>query len=240
MTTLKHHHHHRSIHIHTSISTNVHFMDANLSHKNGELHTKIYHYSINTIEKTSIVTVPCISLCSDLKSVRKTMIRAARCCSNILDFNDELQRMELSCIAHDHSTTLLQQYIQQVFIEFHTSFMSFLTSNENNYRIFRQRIIKYEQQRLKLKKQQQQLEQQNTFIFTYLDKWDDNKAAIIQQALNNLQKEWSKYFPEWKHMKFILEPNRSIPLSASDYFVEKRPPLRLLTLLEFDLHNNSK
>ena len=236
MTTLQHHHH-PYMHMNVSIGSSVHFDDAYLSHNQGTLHTKIYHYS--NVNPNGLFNIPHHQICPDEKSVRKEMIRTARCCSHVHDFNSELNHIKSPYIAQGLSTKDVEKYIQQFLIEFNMSSMFLPITNPNGYKSFRLRVIEYQQQKIALKKQKK-FEEKNTFIFHCPAEWNSIDVLRMKQKLDDIYKEHCQHYSEWKQMKIKLVPCRSSPLSSHDYLVDKRPPLRLLTLSEADRESDGK
>lgn len=228
---------HLSIRLNTSIGRTVHFMNTYLSHNNGILHTKVYHYP-NT-NQNFLPSIPYVPMCFDAKLIRKQLIHAARCCSNINDFNDEVNHMTLSYVSHGFSTTCVQKCVQQFFNEFKMSTMNHLsTARTDDYTRLRLRVIEYEKQK-KRQEQQRKLDEENTFVIYCSTDLCASQMAFIQQALDSISKEYSQDDQsEENQIKFKLVPHQSTPLSANDYLVNKRPALRLLTLSESDIDDD--
>jgi hypothetical protein len=230
-------HHHPSIRINTTIGSTVHFVDAYLSHENGLLHTKVYRYP-NTNENT-LPDVPHIPMCPDSILLRAALIRAARCCSNLNDFNDEQNRIKLSYNFHGLSTPFVEQHMQQFFTEFGTPSVVLSISDLVDYNNLRHRVIESEQQKTELKKQRK-IERKHKFILKYSADLDANQLVFVKRVLADVSQEYSEHQSEGNEMKFEMVPVRPIGLSFNDFLVDKRPPLRLLTLSENDKEYVSK
>jgi hypothetical protein len=116
--------------------------------------------------------------------------------------------------------------------------MSLSTTDADNYRNLRQRITIYQQQKIELKRQRT-IERKKTVEFQYLNEWDSNELDVMKQMSENVHKELSNGYPEMNNIKFKLVAHKTTSLSYYDYIIEKRPPLRLLTLSESDIPEDS-
>ncbi|CAF4670990.1 unnamed protein product, partial [Rotaria sp. Silwood2] len=63
----------------------------------------------------------------------------------------------------------------------------------------------------------------------------------IERVLDEDSKKTSEHSTDIDEIpfKYKLIPYESIPLSADDYLIDKRPPLRLLTLSESDIEDDN-
>jgi hypothetical protein len=230
-------HHHPSIRINTTIGSTVHFVDAYLSHDNGLLYTKVYRYP--NINENRLPDVPHIPTCPDSILLRAALIRAARCSSNVNDFNDEQNQIKLSYNFHGLSTTFVEKQMQQFFTEFGTPSVVLSLSDPVDYNNLRHRVIEYEQQMAELKKQRK-IERKDKLIFKYQVDLGATEVALLKTIVDDVLKEYSEHQSEGNDIKFEMVPVCPIGLTSNDFLVDKRPPLRLLTLSESDKEEVSK
>ena len=143
--------HHPSIRINTAIGSALPFVDAYLSHDTGVLNTKVYRYP-NTHDD-SLPDIPHVPMCPDSRLLRATLIRAARCCSDVHDFNDEARRIKLSFDFQGLSDTYVQQCIRNFLIEFGSHSMALSITDPSDYNSLRNRIIDFAKQKAELRAQ---------------------------------------------------------------------------------------
>ena len=226
------HHHHRSIRINTTIGSAVHFVDAYLSHDNGVLNTKVYRYP-NTHDD-SLPDIPHVPMCPDSRLLRAALIRAARCCSDVQDFNDETRRIKLSFDLQDLSDASVQQCIRNFLIEFGSHSMALSVADPSDYNSLRNRIIDFGKQKAELRAQRKS-SQKHKLTFQYPADWD---VIQISSSRDIFEETFREHYEENKsHPKreFVMIRVRPQELSSNDFLVDKRPPLRLLTLANSNL-----
>ena len=220
-----------------TFGSKVHFHDTFVGHTNGILHTKVYHYP-NSRQNT-LLYFPSVPVDFDSKSVRKELIRAVCCCSDVNDFLAELNRLDVACLSRGLPSTSIEPHIQTFFLTFDTPSTCLYLTNQNDYQQLRHQIMKYQQQQTILKKQHK-MDQKNTFIFQYTDDLSVIDLITLKQVLENVIKERSQHYPEWKQMKLKLQPRRFTPVSFDDYLIDRRPSHRLLTLSKADIDEDCK
>ncbi|CAF4242382.1 unnamed protein product [Rotaria sp. Silwood2] len=232
--------HHSSTHLKPTISKMIHFDDVYISHNNGQLQTKVYHYPfLNQI--ALLKNISYIPICSNPKlRIRKAFIRAVRCCLNRKDFIDEYNHIEWYYYSHGFSTLFIQQNTQQFFLDIGLPSLSMPLSEPNDYENLRHHIIEYEQHKSELIKQRK-MNSKNTFNLYYSTDMDTDTLDQIKRVLKDDSKKTSEHSTDTDEIpfKYKLIPYEPIPLSADDYLIDKRPPLRLLTLSESDIEDDN-
>ena len=219
--------HHPSMRLRPCIEHTVRFDDAHLSHHQGKLCTKIYHYaSVNLDGLFHIHHEPAYS---DEQSLRKELIRIVRCCSDVSDFHDQQIRIQTAYPSYASWTKFAGHYIQGFLTEFSAPSWGFLVTTQEDYTTFRRRVLEHQQQQARLKKQRE-ISETNTLIFLYKADVDPATVGRLEEKLNAVYVECCKHHSEWEQTRFKLVLGRPSPLSSNDYLADRRPPLRLLTL----------
>ena len=222
---------HPSIRINTTIGSAVHFVDAYLSHDNGVLNTKVYRYP-NTHDN-SLPDVPHVSMCPDSHLLRAALIRAVRCCSNVQDFNDEQRRIKLSFDFQGLSDASVQQCLRDFLIEFGSPSMALPISDSIDYNSLRNRIIDVAKQKAELRVQRK-ISRKYKFIFQYSADWDAVQVSSLRDILEATFREHHEKNTGQPKREFLMIQVRPQELSSNDFLIDKRPPLRLLTLANND------
>ncbi|CAF4500485.1 unnamed protein product, partial [Rotaria magnacalcarata] len=110
--------------------------------------------------------------------------------------------------------------------------------NEDEYRHLRQCIIQDTELQMELKKQRE-LQNQHT-LFLPCPKWIDQKQ--LADYKKRLKGWWKKYYgnePQTKHIQIKWVESTSKNLTNADILVNKRPPIRLLTLPKNEKNKNN-
>jgi hypothetical protein len=107
-----------------TIDYNIQYLDAEISHIQGRLQTRVYHHS--NFEPYALPYLSKIKTKSTSTSshifvlLRAALIRAVLYCSNACEFENERLYIELSFLLNDVSLYLIQTIMANFFIEFHT------------------------------------------------------------------------------------------------------------------------
>ncbi|CAF1344572.1 unnamed protein product [Adineta steineri] len=134
-----------------SIDYKINYLDAEISHHRGILHTKVYHNS-----KFEPYALPYLSKTRRDQSfnndvvilLRAALYRAILYCSNVYEFDNERLYIEISFLLNDISLYRIQQIIEIFFIEFHMD-NNDMPMNEYAYQIFRIHVRLHYQQHSK-------------------------------------------------------------------------------------------
>jgi hypothetical protein len=229
--------HHHAMRINATIESTVHFVDACLSHDHGELTTTVYHHP-NTHNNT-LPDVPHVPMCPNSHLLRAALIRAARCCSNLREYNDEQSRIQLSYHVEGFAHAFVEEFLQRFLVEFGSSSMVGPISDPADYNSFRRRIIDFEQRKAELKAQRT-ISRKHKLTFHYPIDWDVTKVSKLQHILEAIFRKDDEQSTGQPKQEFEMIPARAQDLSANDFLVDKRPPIRLLTLAQRDQIDTSK
>jgi hypothetical protein len=124
--------------------------------------------------------------------------------------------------------------INQCIIEFYNELgfateISFRFPNIS-YQTLRQRVLNNYQQQIALKKQHQHNEEQDLIRIVYANDWNVQRAIKIKNDLLHILNDTLNNKDASNDMAFECIKRPHIPLTIHDFLVDKRPPLRLLTL----------
>jgi hypothetical protein len=225
------HHHHPSIRINTTIGSAVHYIDAYLSHENGVLNTKVYRYPNS--HDSSLPDIPHVPMCPDSRLLRAALIRAARSCSNVDDFNDEQRRIKLSYDFQGLSNEFVEQCLGQFLNNFGSPSMTLPISDPIDYNSLRNRIVAFVQRQAAWRAQRK-ISRKHKFIFHYPADWDAAQVSAIRHILEETFEDRSEQTTERPKQEFEMKPDGPPELSTNDFLVDKRPPMRLLKLAKKD------
>ena len=209
------------------IGTTVHLDDAHLTHRQGVLHTQVYHYS--HMNSNSMFRIHHEPTYSDGQSLRKELIRLVRCCSDVDDFHRERNLLQSVYPSHEAWTRFVEDNIREFLLEFNSPAWGCLVATQEEYAEFRVRVLEHHQQQIQLK-QQREASNMNTLIFNYKAELDSATVDRLKQRLTTVYTECCQNHAEWRETRFKLVPYHSRHVSSNDYLVDRRPPLRLLTL----------
>jgi hypothetical protein len=128
------------------------FLDVQIWHNNGILHTKIYHdlvmdqYELpNKFEQNSGTFQPS-------KLLQARLIYAVRCCSDENSFHYERNYLKLIYLLYGFSAHFIDDCFQEFYKKFHASELHYLV-DRIPYKTLRQRVMKYYKQLNSLKTQ---------------------------------------------------------------------------------------
>ena len=228
--------HHPSIRINTTIGSAVHFVDAELSHDNGVLKTKVYHYPNS--HDNSLPHIPHVPMCPNSRLLRAALIRAARCCSTMHDFNDEQRRIRLSYHFEGLPNVFVERCLGQFLNKFGSPSMALPISDPIDYISLRNRIIQYEQRQAELRAQRK-ISQKHKFIFKYPADWDAAQVSQLRRILEETFLDRSEPTAEPPRQEFEMKLVGPQQLSTNDFLVDKRPLMRLLKLARSDQTDTS-
>ncbi|CAF1352411.1 unnamed protein product [Rotaria sordida] len=218
-----------------SIGSKVHFHDLEISYKNngGILESKVYYDS-------AIDTLPNVSdkpMENQSKQLYAVLYRAVRCSSDVETFHHELCHIQLSFLTSGFTSEFIHSNIERFYQEFgiQEKFFSLFLNDDDEYNNLRQRIIQDVEQQMKLKQQREEQKKYTLFVpcprFIHQESRD-----IFKQGFQDL---WKKYFgneSQTKHVQIKWIERTTTPLAKSDFLINKRPPLRLLTLSKSEVN----
>jgi hypothetical protein len=215
----------------TKIGTKIHLLDLELKHDKkgdvGHLFTKIYRDP-----KTDEFELPDkfeYYTCQPSNLFKAALKHAVQCCSNEEDFHDERRHLELSYLIRGFSLNFIHKCIDEFYDEVGIKTVTYRLVPIIPYQALRQHVLNNYEQKLTMKKQQEN-EKQKIIRIRYPDHLDAQMVDNIKNDLLNILKESAINKEVFKNAQFELVPRPQTPLTMNDYLVDKRPPLCMLTL----------
>jgi hypothetical protein len=188
----------------TAIGKKVTYLDAQISHVNGKLHTRVHHDRDIEPRALPIISDRPPLIYSTL--IHASLIRATLICSKVLDFQNECQDIQMIFRSNGFTFKYIQEHIEQFYRDFDVSDWK-SDFSQRSYAKMRQQIIEDDQQRtaIKIKQRQEEQSAQKWYITSVL-----NGEALLdlQQDFNRL---WDYYIdkePQFKNVniEFIHRP----------------------------------
>ena len=146
-----------SIQVQLTVGTQISYLDAHIKFitDDDDDSIRILDTSVNHESNVEPYGLPYIydqpSNLSHSKLIRVALIRAALCCSNIYEFQDERQYIELSFSLNHFPFEFINQHVTMFFFEFDTEEFDYHMYDQNIYQEFRQNVIKYDRKRIQKK-----------------------------------------------------------------------------------------
>jgi hypothetical protein len=176
---------HGHIQITPCIANKVHFLNVELCHDNGLLHTKVYHDpATDEYELPSKFEYGTNKLS---KLIQAALIYGVRCSSIEADFHDEVRHIRSCHLLRGFSAPFFKESMIEFYMQFDVGKISngvFIVP----YKDLRQRVLEYHQQQLVLKKQRQNESQNNILRIPYPSHWDSQLVADIKRNIQEMIK----------------------------------------------------
>ncbi len=227
-----------NIEIEYTINTSVNYLDVLIINENGQLRASVYHkptaqlyYLLYTSDRPHkyYCNIPYTAL-----------IRAARLCSNIYDFNVERLRIEISLLLGRYPP----KFITNQFLRFFqvNNAMSVITAlNQHVYQRLHQQLMK------KITEKQKKLNDSTKDPVKHpaiLQKksWDTTvmyaryrfESGSIKTFLCQFHKWWTKYYKypgcKLRNVKVRLQPKTNRTLAV--FLIHKKPPPHMLRIMD--------
>ena len=160
---------HADIQIITTIGKNVHFLNAYIENKKGELYSRVYHKPTSQpFVLPYVIDHPRLFY---RKWMQWALTRAVRYCTAIEDFNQERLSIELTLLANGYSFDFIKMGITKFFTK--SSMSNFLNRfNDSAYKSLRKQLFTSLEIEKQHRKQQQIWKSNNQIIHLhYLYDW---------------------------------------------------------------------
>jgi hypothetical protein len=209
------------------LGQSVHFFDAHIENRHGQLYTSIYHHPSNMEKKYSMPYVVDHTKFSHRHWFRSALIRAVRFCSNVDDFLQERIYLEMACLMNGYSNQFIETQLKHFYHYFNATTIRF-SMNQMIYNKFRDRLLRFiDEQRINWK-QAQELEAHERVI--YLDYFYQNGGSP-EKFHQKFHQIWSNYLAEDvqlsnKKTRMILKAKHIYSLNA--LLAEQKPSFPLL------------
>jgi len=193
------------IQIQSLIGTEIDYLDASIrcfcggeNDNDIELETQVNHES-----KAEPYALPYIyDRPSDMysKLIRAALIRAARCCSDIYEFQQERQYIELSFTINHFPTSFIHEHMTVFFLEF--DMMEEFDHNmydQETYEQLRENVIKYEQKCIQRKMKRHEQAHEYNLQYISLSKKRPYFKDLKQYSQRHRKRSYAN------HSKFYFE-----------------------------------
>ena len=149
-----------SIQVQSTIGTQIDYLEAHIrffcddNDHDMELETQVNHES--KVEPYALPYVHDHPPDRYSTLIRAAMIRAARCCSDIYEFQQEWQYIELSFTINNFPIAFINEHVTVFFLEFNVEEFDHTMYDQETYAEIRENVIKYEQKCLQRKMERQE------------------------------------------------------------------------------------
>ena len=183
-------HHNPDIQIESCAGTTINFFNIHLENQTGSLSTSVYHDpNAQSFVLPYVVGHAQLFYC---QYVRLALIRAARYCSSVYDFDQERLYIEMTFLANGFPSQIIECYLQKFFTEFKSPSLR-NTLDQNVYDVLRRTLFLLIDPQNALLEKNQQLENKNQFFHLYyLYDWGPRRQFNAQ-----FRKLWSHYINEY-------------------------------------------
>ncbi|CAF1351295.1 unnamed protein product [Rotaria sordida] len=133
--------HSRSSQIKLFIGTSFHFLDMEISHDQGHLHTRIYHDPVVDQYQLLNQFQAERSSCLPSRLLQSMLMYAVRCCSNEQNFDYERLYLKLVYLLYGFSENFFNNCIEQFYKQFYACEVNYLVDRVP-YETLRRRVKK--------------------------------------------------------------------------------------------------
>ena len=203
---------HPNVHFQVSIDSDVHFFNAYLDNRQGQLYTRVYHDpSLQAYTLPYVVGHPKVKYGDWLRSA---LLRAVCYCSQVEDFHHERLYLELTCLVNGYSFMFVEKHVHHFFIYFNAPTMRY-RMDQNAYGSFRRQWFDYFDTRHHLTDELQRFDDQGK-LFRFFYFYDYGPRTQFNQDFHDL---WSTQFhnhPQLSdtHVKILLTTKQLHSLNA--------------------------
>ncbi|CAF2032656.1 unnamed protein product [Rotaria magnacalcarata] len=176
------------VYFHTSISSNVNYLNLYIVNQNGQLYTRINR---DTTLKENYILPYVTGHPKLMYSIRfrSALIRAACCCSLVKDFQQERIYLELTLLVNGYSLEFVERHVEHFFDYFHAYKMRYLM-DQMIYETFRQHWFDFITMKNESQEMTQQIDDNGHLIrLNYL--YEQGPRCQFNQEFYQL---WSSYF----------------------------------------------
>ncbi|UJR34546.1 hypothetical protein I4U23_027323 [Adineta vaga] len=195
-----------SVNFKISIGSNVHYFNAYIENRKGELYTKVYHDPM--IPRYTLPYVVGHSKVRHSDWLRSTLLRAVCYCSSVGDFLQERLYLELTYLVNGYSFFFVESHIQNFFDYFQRESMRYCSEQTNYHSFRRQWFDFFELQNQRSEKLQQLDDNKQVIRFSYF--YDYGPRCEFNQYFHEL---WSDYFRS--NTTLSNEKNTMLQLNSS-------------------------
>ena len=227
-----------NIEIETNMSSSVNYLDVTITTENGQLRTKIYHKP--TAEPYYLPYTSDHPHRYHRNIPYSALMRAARLCSHVEDFNQERLRIEMSLLLSDYPPTVItNQFLR--FFQVHRAEHLLKQVDQEAYHQLHQRVLY--QTTSKSKKPERPLEDLMTKPAVLEKQIYDRSVMYIRYPFESGPKsQFHRAFLSWwkehyqkpgspgNNVKVRLIPKTNV--SLENFLIRKKPSRAMLTRME--------
>lgn len=199
---------HRNVRVQKTIGSNVHYLNAYIENRHGQLYTRVDH-QLSSIQRYRLPYVMGHSKLAYSDWLRSALIRAVCYCSSVEDFHQERLYLELTYLVNGYSVLFVETRVQHFFDYFHMANMRY-SANQMMYDKFRRQWFDYMNMQHDLSQKLQKFDDHDRLInFNYI--YEYGPRCRFNQQFHQL---WSYYFS--KHPSLSKETSK-ILLTTKHY-----------------------
>lgn len=227
-----------NIEIETNMSSSVNYLDVTITNENGQLRTKVYHKP--TAEPYYLPYTSDHPHRYHRNIPYSALLRAARLCSHVEDFNQERLRIEVSLLLSDYPPKMITNEFLR-FFQVHNAEQLLKHLDQQVYHRLHQRVLC--QTASKSKKPERTLEELVKHPSVLEKKIYDRSVKYIRYPFESGPKSqfhrafmswWQKYYQKpgspVNNVKVRLIPKTNV--SLENFLIRKKPSRAMLTRLE--------
>jgi hypothetical protein len=176
-----------NIRIHSRVAFKIAFLSAYIENQKGILYTRVDHDS--NYQKYTLPYVIGDTKVAHSHWFRSALIRAARYCTSVYDFNQERIYLEITCLTNGYSLEFIEQRINHFFIYFDVRSLR-LSLDQKVYDKLRLRLFNFISEQRQFLNKNQELENNDqrfklSYLYQYGSKHKFNKKlqTILSKAL---------------------------------------------------------
>jgi hypothetical protein len=227
-----------NIKIDPKIGTSIHFLDVTITNENGQLRTSIYHKP--TAEPYILPYTSDHPRHIHRNIPYTALLRAARICSDVNDFNSECIRIDISLLLNNYPPHFITLQFNR-FFHLNKAIPVWTELNEQVYSHLHQKLL---YQPTRREKQLQTMMQDPVTMPLVLQTKIWNRQLMFPRYLFdsaliiNFRKEFSKWWK--KYYAFPGSPAEQVKVTTvantnrtlENFFIHKKPPKEILTKME--------
>ncbi|CAF5104595.1 unnamed protein product, partial [Rotaria sp. Silwood1] len=189
--------HYQSIQIKPFIGTSFHFLDVELSHNKGHLHTRIYHDAVMDQYQLPNQFQAERSSCLPSRLLQSMLMYVVRCCSKEQSFDYERRYLKLVYLLYGFSENFIDNCIEQFYKRFYACEVNYFV-DRIPYETLRRRVMKrhaqlviilflcYDPLNLLDYTMVDQINQAIDIVVPWMDNMDDNDDDDDNEKIINL------------------------------------------------------
>ena len=227
-----------NIKIEPIISTSVHFLDVTIANENGQLRTSVYHKP--TAEPYILPYTSDHPRHIQRNIPYAALLRAARICSHVDDFNAERIRIDMSLLLNQYPPNFITKHFNN-FFEVNKAMPVLQQLNEQLYQRLHNKLL-YQPTRREKQLHRMTQDPVKSPVVLQPNIWNADIMYLRYLFDSGLTIDLPKEFYEW-WKKFYVFPESfvkdvqirlvtSTNRTLESFFIHKKPPREMLTKLE--------